>query len=272
MSPTSTHRRSAFRTPKITEILWALGIIAVLVAILFPVFARNPYGNGNGSCMSNLKQIGLAISEYEEDYDHNLPPPSIPRSTATRDALGNEFHVRGHYPDAITKSPFVVWIELLDPYVQTAWVYQCTEVPPSKNHDAQFSYLYSDLLYNASTHDLTGPSHTVLVMDGEIDPFNIGHAYTPSADPELATFGHNETVIAGYGATVREAATRHNGYANYLLADGHVKSFKPSDVFFQPRANMSPSHLGPNKTAIAPDPAGDMTFNNHHYLATFQLR
>jgi prepilin-type N-terminal cleavage/methylation domain-containing protein len=55
------------------ELLVVIAIIAILAAILFPVFARARENARRTSCQSNLKQIGLAIAQYTQDYDEKLP-------------------------------------------------------------------------------------------------------------------------------------------------------------------------------------------------------
>src|SRR5580698_6838002 len=55
------------------ELLVVIAIIAILAAILFPVFAQAREKARQASCMSNLRQIGIAFAEYEQDYDELLP-------------------------------------------------------------------------------------------------------------------------------------------------------------------------------------------------------
>src|SRR5471030_3311170 len=55
------------------ELLVVIAIIAILAAILFPVFARARENARRASCMSNLKQIGLATMQYTQDYDERFP-------------------------------------------------------------------------------------------------------------------------------------------------------------------------------------------------------
>lgn len=63
--------RTAFT---LIELLVVISIIAVLAAILFPVFARARENARRASCMSNLKQIGLGFMMYTQDYDEMMPP------------------------------------------------------------------------------------------------------------------------------------------------------------------------------------------------------
>src|ERR1051325_7590284 len=55
------------------ELLVVIAIIAILAAILFPVFGRARENARRSSCQSNLKQIGLGLLQYEQDFDESLP-------------------------------------------------------------------------------------------------------------------------------------------------------------------------------------------------------
>lgn len=59
------------------ELLVVIAIIAILASILFPVFARARENARRSSCMSNLKQLGLAFMQYTQDYDEQLPKEAI---------------------------------------------------------------------------------------------------------------------------------------------------------------------------------------------------
>src|SRR3569833_1960098 len=60
------------------ELLVVIAIIAILAAILFPVFARARENARRTSCMSNLKQIGLGVMQYTQDYDEKLVSYAYP--------------------------------------------------------------------------------------------------------------------------------------------------------------------------------------------------
>jgi prepilin-type N-terminal cleavage/methylation domain-containing protein len=59
------------------ELLVVVAIIGILAAILFPVFARARENARRTSCISNVKQIGLALTQYVQDYDSQYPPRQI---------------------------------------------------------------------------------------------------------------------------------------------------------------------------------------------------
>jgi prepilin-type N-terminal cleavage/methylation domain-containing protein len=89
------------------ELLVVIAIIAILAAILFPVFARARENARRASCQSNLKQIGLGILQYTQDYDEKMPPARI---TATR-------------PDGTNGN--IPWHFLVQPYVKSVQLFRC---------------------------------------------------------------------------------------------------------------------------------------------------
>src|SRR4051812_18788683 len=76
------------------ELLVVIAIIAILAAILFPVFARARENARRAACQSNLKQIMLGIAQYNQDYDERYPLGSI-----------------------VVGASFVVWPQLIQPYL-----------------------------------------------------------------------------------------------------------------------------------------------------------
>jgi prepilin-type N-terminal cleavage/methylation domain-containing protein len=70
----SVRRRSAFT---LIELLVVIAIIAILAAILFPVFAQAREKARQAACLSNLKQIGTGVMMYVQDYDETFPQSSV---------------------------------------------------------------------------------------------------------------------------------------------------------------------------------------------------
>ncbi|HHX38400.1 MAG TPA: DUF1559 domain-containing protein [Armatimonadetes bacterium] len=87
------------------ELLVVIAIIAILAAILFPVFARARENARKSTCQSNLKQIGMAVQMYAQDYDEIYP--GISMATATSQCWTND---------------------LLDPYIKNAKVWVCPSI------------------------------------------------------------------------------------------------------------------------------------------------
>ena len=86
MKLTNTHQKRAAFT--LIELLVVIAIIAILAAILFPVFARARENARRSSCQSNLKQIGLGIAQYTQDYDEIMPRADYGASSPEEPSTG----------------------------------------------------------------------------------------------------------------------------------------------------------------------------------------
>src|SRR5438067_1788134 len=84
MTRSKLHANRAFT---LIELLVVIAIIAILAAILFPVFARAREKARGAACTSNVKQIGLAWNMYVQDYDENFPPNNSPTAATGEWAL-----------------------------------------------------------------------------------------------------------------------------------------------------------------------------------------
>lgn len=93
------------------ELLVVIAIIALLAAILFPVFARARENARRASCQSNLKQLALGMTQYTQDYDEKYPPQYETIATGS----GTNFHY---------------WGQTIMPYVKSTQIYDC---PSFKN-------------------------------------------------------------------------------------------------------------------------------------------
>src|SRR5450432_2193819 len=101
-------KRSAFT---LIELLVVIAIIAILAAILFPVFAQAREKARGISCLSNLKQAGLAYAMYTQDYDETTP---LQNSPVIKDASGN--YLSGGY-----------WFRQIKPYVKNWQLMLCPD-------------------------------------------------------------------------------------------------------------------------------------------------
>lgn len=111
------------------ELLVVIAIISILAAILFPVFARARENARRTTCLSNLKQIGMAFIQYSQDYDERMIPPSLAYS-----------HIR---PDGVP-STTALWMYMAQPYFKSVQALNC----PSSNLNYvgainNFPYAYS---------------------------------------------------------------------------------------------------------------------------------
>jgi len=107
------------------ELLVVIAIIAILAAILFPVFAKAREKARQTACISNLKQIGLATLQYNQDYDEFFYPHRW-NSGNNSNPLINLAPAGKINGSALNKT---FWISLLQPYVKSYGVFQCPDAP-----------------------------------------------------------------------------------------------------------------------------------------------
>ncbi|HEX8234614.1 MAG TPA: DUF1559 domain-containing protein [Abditibacteriaceae bacterium] len=209
------------------ELLVVIAIIAILAAILFPVFARARENARRASCQSNMKQIGLGLIQYVQDYDETYPMDRY--ATATQGA----------------------WPSLVQPYLKSRQIFKC----PSSSRNNANSYLLNNYFSQAPESSVQSPSTTVMAMEGDTGTFG-------DRDPNNAAtnFGLNaDYTIWTDSARVNDPTRnlpRHLGNSVVLYGDGHVKSSKPIEVTNNTTAERVARMNGalPFRTAINPDP------------------
>ena len=220
--------RTAFT---LIELLVVIAIIAILAAILFPVFARARENARRSSCQSNLKQMGLGILQYAQDYDEKNP-------------------LRRFLPSVAPNFDDNSWRSVIQPYIKSTQLFRCPSNPDNTKttYDPEFTRSYAgncnwvggspSATQPASAQDETG-------FFGQAFPLSLSQLDSPSeliavtemwhvpyvtiiVDRNDLTFddtpngGQNWTNIYG-----NALFAGHLGTSNYLFADGHVKSMRP---------------------------------------------
>jgi prepilin-type N-terminal cleavage/methylation domain-containing protein/prepilin-type processing-associated H-X9-DG protein len=205
------------------ELLVVIAIIAILAAILFPVFARARENARRASCQSNLKQIGLGIAQYTQDYDEKLPGRyNNVSSVVTPDPLGGN-------------AVGVSWRDMIQPYIKSTQLFAC----PSNTGNSQttwptfiFPRSYSingeDSNIGPSAGVTTGtpPSEDQLGQSLASIPQTAQTIMVVETDPG---WRWPEACMACNVADFRtNMFAGHLGTVNFLFVDGHVKALKPT--------------------------------------------
>lgn len=179
------------------ELLVVIAIIAILAAILFPVFARAREKALQSSCSSNLKQIGLGLMMYIQDYDEMLPFGHC--SSDTADWAASKY-----------------WYNIITPYTKNADIIKC---PSDKYSAVGYGWNYPHNPYRASyggamsMADLKAPAERLALCDSNA----YWVVYCPTHYPNWSD---------GFC----RVTDRHNGGSNVVFWDGHVKWLRQSDL------------------------------------------
>ena len=254
------------------ELLVVIAIIAILAAILFPVFARARENARKSSCLSNMKQLGLGVAQYVQDYDSNYP--------VTPNQGG-------------TYGPG--WTKVLFPYVKSAQIFRCPS--DSNPNTTTVSYGINGLAlgFNQGWNNccgvgglnamgpinesrLTATAKTVLLFEAVTGTADAAGKITYSGvDPQTAAVGQpfadfnpsgwggkanisNGVAVTGKFSNLTttlqpngtDSAFVGNGVhldgANYTFADGHAKWLKGSAISYG-LSNTNSSDCGNADTA-----------------------
>lgn len=196
------------------ELLVVIAIIAILAAILFPVFARAREKARQTSCLSNLRQLGLAMEMYYEDYQR-FPWDDLTEGGALEGT-----------------APTWTWRLMIYPYVHNTQIFVCPTASQLNSFDATYPD-YDQLAGYAINHVHWDDD---LGTDAEPPPGHTMSMVRSPAEVILLTDFIGDHVISHFGTQehgfVRRdsAATRHNEGCNYLFVDGHAKWLRPTQV------------------------------------------
>jgi prepilin-type N-terminal cleavage/methylation domain-containing protein/prepilin-type processing-associated H-X9-DG protein len=191
------------------ELLVVIAIIAILAAILFPVFARARENARRASCQSNLKQIALGVFMYNQDYDEKLPQAVVSSTTPYS-----------------TSNPYG-WVDAMQPYLKSTQIFQCPSETGAPSSDPTSGY-YSDYWINARAAGLAdasfdAPAITTLLGDGTSGgvPASTNGWHGTARSEDDGGVACPSTYSAS--ASVSPVLDRHLDGSNFAFADGHVK-------------------------------------------------
>lgn len=240
--------RSARRGFTLIELLVVIAIIAVLSAILFPVFARARENARRASCMSNLKQMGLAVMMYLQDYDETYP--SIIDSSpgiAAADYPGGQW-------GSGTSANWLYWQQIIYPYSKSVQIAYCPSgvayaKPTLGQYGANENIFVDDNPPNTKPLKMAAmaaPASTYMIMDT-----GTWRVYATTTNDVVNPRGYN-SYIPGVGNLLHKGCDasgtsngvaidtpacqdflggRHLGGINVAFADGHVKWLTTGKVY-----------------------------------------
>ena len=217
------------------ELLVVIAIIAILAAILFPVFAKARAAARKTSCLSNLKQVAAASMMYTQDYDEKLV------HYIQVDAWDGTTHHRGQ------------WQVLLQSYAKNRAIFICPDREFNGDPNPVTDMIWGGVGLNIGVADIklsrvNRPADTIQFMDtARIVPANYSGAYMTNPD-NYDGYKSVQDLYSGWTRTpvdpdlATDAAVpmaRHSGMCNVAYIDGHCKSIKISSVWLRPGENQT---------------------------------
>jgi len=203
------------------ELLVVIAIIAILAAILFPVFARAREKARATSCLSNLKQLNLGYQMYCSDYDGRRPPLRM-------------YPAGGYtFPSGVNR-PCYFWVEAIQPYIKNLQLWYC----PSRDNtsscrggdpainagpEANHNYVQNPYAENRIESRFQTPAECLSVFEG-------------CNCPDLGPWCHRVFCVGdGCIAGHRDGqCTWHSNGQNWGFQDGHAKWLKGSATWVGP--------------------------------------
>jgi len=245
-------KRAASRGFTLIELLVVIAIIAILAAILFPVFAQAREKARQTTCISNAKQVGTAVLMYVQDYDETFPLAFgwvagtgwlyTYMHTAPADWFQPGSHIRA------TASP-VQWCNSIQPYMKNYGATACPSGPEMNLANAGFpqnyaapakpwantSFTFNGLLHSYSAAGVAAPAGIPMVWEGmgkvKLKGGTIANPFLVCDDPnapcvyKARSGGACQGPNGGTGGMFGPNGSMyiHSQGGVFLMADGHVK-------------------------------------------------
>jgi prepilin-type N-terminal cleavage/methylation domain-containing protein/prepilin-type processing-associated H-X9-DG protein len=250
------------------ELLVVIAIIAILAAILFPVFQKAREKARQAACSSNLKQIGLALAQYTQDYDEKYC--DILNDPVFNPRIGSE--------------SYTTWQYLVQPYINSTAVFTCPSNPNTTTDEngVAIPYLLAD--YSGNINGCYAQYDYYVIFDNTLRGNGI-FGTAGASGQALAAVQNPASVIAVFETTNQWGVNPqsgqplgdtleidspmtwtptggavqigtgnqylyagHTGFSNYLFSDGHVKALRPEQTISSTSNlwTIDNSYNGPN--------------------------
>ena len=229
-------RRSGFT---LIELLVVIAIIAILAAILFPVFAQAREKARAASCLSNTKQISLAFAMYNQDYDEGFPNTVSERQAPT-----------GTPDTSDARAPFS-YRKLLQPYIKSDQIFKCPSAPPyaalgpgnwfPTDYGCHLNEAYITPASNNHAKDYAGTGTIDLTDFGFNQATPLAAIGFPANFVLCADAGRSDGTPSRGGLypqpwafdvpTQARFLARHSGGGNLAYSDGHSKWHRPEQTW-----------------------------------------
>ncbi len=210
----------------LVELLVVIAIIAILAALLFPVFAAAKEKAKQTACLSNMNQIGLATVLYQEDYDDQLFFRTVSATSVGRTRVASPTYMSKtvnpalYYPE--------LWYNLLTPYDKSTKIWACpSDGQPTISADSNGadtiarSYIISSAIEDLASSQVENPVSSIVVTEKWS---TAGDTWVDEMDGDMLpqqTFPNEMNV----------PANRHTGGMNSSFFDGHAKWLVPGAIW-----------------------------------------
>jgi prepilin-type N-terminal cleavage/methylation domain-containing protein/prepilin-type processing-associated H-X9-DG protein len=257
------YRKKAFT---LIELLVVIAIIAILAAILFPVFARARENARRASCMSNLKQIALGMQMYIQDYDSRYPSPyALDESSGSKkliidtdksmpSGVYSSYYISSSYGSA-TYGHYVTWMDLIQPYTKSTQIFACPSADrttdPSYGYNMVFGSFGSDSYWYKKVAD----TYWIPMIESEVQRPSEVIMFMDSNKADGALRASPQSNVDYY------VRVPHLDGGNQAYADGHVKWIPRPKVIIQGTNDYC---TGKTETSAQyeADPSGSSKFCN----------
>lgn len=222
------HRSSRTHAFTLIELLVVIAIIAVIAAILFPVFATAREKGRQITCTSNIRQLGMAILLYTEDYDDTMPGSY--NGDFGVDPGKNKVGGWMYYSEFVDNNPnakvFDPTLGSIYPYVKNTRVYICPS--DSGGETTGNSYALNSCVCNPpenqTTFFATGKPLAKLTNASAI------MLLSEEDDPAAGHSTNDAYLSLNFGDGGDTLATRHSGGINVAFADSHIKWYRNESI------------------------------------------